>query len=68
MQTEMAEYLGWDETYVSRILTGARVPGLDNALHLERKTGIPVEVWASSELDKDDDAVVANGRKSRLSK
>jgi len=51
MQREMAEYLGWDETYVSRLLTGGRLPGLDNALHLERKTGIPVEVWASSELD-----------------
>jgi len=68
MQMEMADYLGWDETYVSRILTGARVPGLDNAIHLERKTGIPVEVWASSELDNDEVAAVATGRKPRLSK
>lgn len=62
MQREAAEYLGWDETYVSRLLTGGRVPGLDNAIHLERMTGIPVEVWASSELDTDETAISAKRR------
>jgi transcriptional regulator with XRE-family HTH domain len=63
MQKEAAEYLGWDETYVSRILTGGRIPGLDNAIHLERMTGIPVEVWASSELDIREDPVTASRSK-----
>lgn len=62
MQREAAEYLGWDETYVSKLLSGARVPGLDNAIHLERMTGIPVERWASTELDKDDASVAAKRR------
>ena len=65
MQREAAEYLGWDETYVSRILTGARVPGLDNAIHLERMTGIPVEVWASSALDTDEEPVPTSAGKPK---
>lgn len=68
MQREAAEYLGWDETYVSRLLSGTRVPGLDNAIHLERMTGIPVEVWASSALDNDSDTVAAESRKPNLHK
>lgn len=52
MQREAAEYFGWHETYVSQILNGHRVPGLDNAVEIERMTGIPVEAWVSSTLDK----------------
>lgn len=52
LQRETAEYLGWDETYVSQLLNARRSPGLDNAVHMERLTGIPVEAWASDELDK----------------
>lgn len=63
MQREMAEYLGWDETYISKLLSAARLPGLDNAITLERKTGIPVEAWSSSALDTDSDEVTANSRK-----
>ena len=51
MQKEAADYLGWHESYVSHLLSGKRLPGLDNALRLERLSGIPVEAWASSELD-----------------
>lgn len=62
MQREAAEYFGWHETYVSQLVNGQRVPGLDNAVHLERLTGIPVEAWASDELD----TLAANvGGKSR---
>lgn len=68
MQREAADYLGWDETYVSHLVAGRRVPGLDNAILIERKTGIPVEVWASSELDTDEATVAANGRNSKLHK
>lgn len=51
MQREAAEHFGWDETYVSQLVNGRRSPGLDNAILIERLTGIPVEAWASSALD-----------------
>lgn len=51
-QRDAASYLGMDETYVSHLCGGKRTPGLDNALLIERKTGIPVESWASETLDK----------------
>jgi transcriptional regulator with XRE-family HTH domain len=60
-QAEAARYLGFDAPYVSVLLSGKRTPGLDNAILLERLTGIPVEAWASSELD-DQDAQVSAGR------
>lgn len=44
-QHELAEYLGMDETTVSKLLKGTRNPGLENAVAIERKTGIPVEAW-----------------------
>ena len=51
-QADAARYLEFDEPYVSGLVNGARTPGLWNALHVERLTGIPVEAWAS-ELDDD---------------
>jgi transcriptional regulator with XRE-family HTH domain len=52
MQREAADYFGWHETYISHLLSGARTPGLDNAVTIERLTGIPIEAWVSSEIDK----------------
>lgn len=60
LQREAAEYLGFDETFVSQIVNGHRVPGLENAIVIERKTGIPVESWLPS--DGDDSVAVASGR------
>lgn len=51
LQREAAEHLGFDETYVSQILGRRRRPGLDNAIIIERRTGIPVEAWLSSQDD-----------------
>lgn len=50
-QADAARYLQFDEPYVSVLRSGKRTPGLDNAIHIERLTGIPVEAWASTELD-----------------
>ena len=50
--TEAAEYLGWDMTFVSKLVNGKRAPGLTNAVKIERETGIPVEAWMSSDLDE----------------
>lgn len=63
MQKEAAEYFGYHETYISQLLSGARTPGLENAVHIERMSGIPVEAWASSEQDSE--AVPAGAKSSK---
>ena len=68
LQKEAAEYLGIDETFVSQLVNGRRVPGLENAVHLERMTGIPVEAWMSTERGNTDDTVGLDAAKSRHDK
>lgn len=53
-QRDTAEYFGWDETFIHKLLHGHRLPGLLNATRIERMTGIPTEAWLSSELDESD--------------
>lgn len=62
---ETANLLGWDITFISKIVNGERLPGLINALKLERETGIPVEAWVPSEVDKAGDLVALPARKSK---
>lgn len=50
-QADACRYLGVDPSYLSHLMAGRRGPALDNALKLERLTGIPVEAWASSNID-----------------
>lgn len=59
-QADAARYLGWKEPYLSKVMTGTFGLGLDNAVKLERLTGIPVEAWASNELDEIE--MVASGK------
>lgn len=59
---DAADLFGWHESILSKFASGDRRPGLDNALVIERLTGIPVETWASSELDK---SPSADGEKAR---
>lgn len=49
---EVADYFGWDESFISQLLSGSRRPGLTNAIKIERGAGIPVEAWVSSQLDE----------------
>jgi transcriptional regulator with XRE-family HTH domain len=51
-QRTAAEYLGWDQTYVSQVINRKRTPELKNLLHLEQMTGIPIESWAPHVLDR----------------
>jgi hypothetical protein len=46
---ELADHLGLERSYVSRLLSGDRHPGLDVALHIQRKTGgrVKVTAWAA---------------------
>lgn len=68
MQKEAAEYFGWDETYISQLVNGKRQPGLDNAIKIERESGIPVEAWASTELSASQGEPVAPRGNSKLYK
>jgi transcriptional regulator with XRE-family HTH domain len=65
MQTEAAKYLGFDPTFVSQLVNGARTPGLDNAIKIERATGIPVEAWLSTDRDETVQPVSAGAAKSQ---
>ena len=51
-QQETAALIEMDPAVLSKILVGRRRPGLDNALKIERVTGIPVEAWQSSPEDE----------------
>jgi plasmid maintenance system antidote protein VapI len=51
-QRETARFLGWHETFISKIVKGSRVPGLASAVKIERHTGIPVKAWMSSSRGK----------------
>lgn len=68
MQREAADYLGYHETYISHLLNGARTPSLDNAVQIERMTGIPIEAWVTSELDKLAEVGAATGKKTNKTK
>lgn len=67
-QRETAAHFGWDETFISQLCRGARMPGLTNAVKIERETGIPVEAWVSSELDTSEQVVAVAGGKRRRDK
>lgn len=67
-QAEVAGFLEIDQRFVSEFMHEKRRPGLQLALLIERKTGIPVEAWMATELDESDRAVLAGGRNSRLRK
>jgi len=62
-QREAAAYLGIDETFLTKLLSGVRQPGLTNAVKLERHTGIPIEAWMSSEQGETDVVAHAKTRK-----
>ena len=55
-QADAARYLAFDQPYIAVLVSGKRSPGLDNAIKLERLTGIPVEAWASTDVDESDQA------------
>lgn len=56
-QTEAAEVLSLQPTFLSMLVNKHRLPSLDNAVKIERLTGIPVSAWSSS----DDDELAATG-------
>ena len=65
-QRQTAELLGVSEVYISQILAEVRTPGLENAILIERVTGIPVESWSRSELSNTAGVVADGGRKRKV--
>ena len=46
---DVAEAMWVNDSTVCRWLTGERSPGLEMAVALERRLGVPVEAWAEVE-------------------
>jgi transcriptional regulator with XRE-family HTH domain len=67
-QREASEYLSTPEAMVSSWLSGRRSPGLENAVNIERLTGIPVEAWMSSRSDESVSTPTPAARNLNLSK
>lgn len=63
-QRDAAKYFGWNEAYISRILSGKHRPGLSLAIQIERATGIPVEAWPDSDLVDSGKAIPEFSRKA----
>lgn len=62
---EAARHLGLDPSVVTKLAKGRRGAGLDIALVIERKTGIPVEAWASVDPDTYGELVTTGRRNSK---
>lgn len=67
-QRKAAEYLGMNETFMSKLVKGIRCPGLRNALKIERLTGVTVEAWESSRGDNSAGLAKRDGRKGKRTK
>lgn len=67
-QSEAADLLGFDRTFLSQILTGRRTPGLANGVRIEDITGIPVRAWAASSEAETGSVLVGVTRKSKCGK
>lgn len=65
---ETARYLGLDPSVVTKLANGTRHAGLKIALVIERKTGIPVEAWASVDVDTVGEPVGAGSPKRKQDK
>lgn len=62
-QRQLADKLDIHWTYVNHILSNRRSPGLATAIRIERVTGIPVEEWDSTQVDKPELVASGKGRK-----
>jgi plasmid maintenance system antidote protein VapI len=59
-QTQAARFLNIGKDLLCELLSGKRTPGLDNAIVIERLTGIPVEAWSSIEFSNIDGDATAD--------
>lgn len=55
-QRAAARLFGCHYTHVSQILSGRRIPGLANAVAIERVTGVPAGAWVPTSVGKEADS------------
>lgn len=67
-QVETSVFFGFHESFVSLLLSGTRMPSLDNAVKIERLTGIPVVAWASSAGDSPELVGISSATKPKRHK
>jgi transcriptional regulator with XRE-family HTH domain len=67
-QVEAARIIGIDKTQLSQILNDKRRPGLDNAVRIERATGISVEAWVPTPVDETAASYSVVAQKSKAGK
>lgn len=48
-QYELARLIDVTDAFLSQVLSGKRRPGRENAVKIERATGVPVESWSDAE-------------------
>jgi len=63
-QDETADHFGWQPSFISQLVNGRRTPGLENAIRIERETGIPVEAWMLTEIQRHPKSMLAHAGKS----
>lgn len=64
---EAARMLDVHFTFLSNLVTGKRLPGRENAVKIERITGIPVEAWTPTRAGKSKVRAKQNADKSNVS-
>lgn len=62
---ETARIFGFHFTVLSNYVTGKRLPGRENAILIERETGIPVEAWSPTVDGKQELVIAGVSRKRR---
>lgn len=62
-QRQAAVKIGIGHDYLNHIVCGRSKVGLSTALRIERTTGIPVEAWDSTGVDKREPVTIAKARK-----
>jgi transcriptional regulator with XRE-family HTH domain len=67
-QRQAAVRMGIGHTALNHLLCARRRAGLAMALRIQRATGIPVEAWMSTPVDKRRIVSISSGRKSLVVK
>lgn len=65
-QRQGADFIGVTEGKLSMYLSGSQRPGLDTALRIQDKTGVPVRSWALSELSDSENGHSGNRAKEPI--
>lgn len=67
-QYELAELLGLDDAHVSQLLNGKRRPGLEIAVRIEERTGIPARAWLLTEVGRTNEVAAETAHPAQISK